>query len=168
MSLTPESDIFIVLGIGVAVIVNTSTVSFIIFIFSLSLTPNLCSSSIIRRPKSLNFTSELSNLCVPIIMSTSPLDNFSIITFCSLEVLNLLMSSITIGKFFILSLNSFACCFASTVVGTIYATCFMSFTALNAARIATSVLPNPTSPQSNLSIGFSSSISFFISAVHLN
>ena len=35
--------------------------------------------------------------------------------------------------------------------------------ALNIALTATSVLPNPTSPQTNLSIGFSLSISDFIS-----
>ena len=39
------------------------------------------------------------------------------------------------------------CCCASTVVGTSTATCLPSITALNAARMATSVLPKPTSPQ---------------------
>ena len=39
--------------------------------------------------------------------------------------------------------------------------------ALKAALIATSVLPNPTSPQINRSIGFSDSISVFTSAVAL-
>jgi hypothetical protein len=45
------------------------------------------------------------------------------------------------------------CCWASTVVGTSTATCRPPITALNAARIATSVLPKPTSPQIRRSIG---------------
>ncbi len=45
------------------------------------------------------------------------------------------------------------CCSASTVVGTSTATCRPASIALNAARIATSVLPYPTSPQINRSIG---------------
>ena len=157
-----------VLGIGVAVIVKTSTLVFNCFIFSLSLTPNLCSSSIIRNPRFLNSTSLLSNLCVPIIISISPSFNFLIISSCSFFVLNLFSNSILIGKSFILSLNASYCWFASIVVGTKYATCFWSIQALKAPRIATSVLPYPTSPQSNLSIGFGFSISVFSSCIALN
>ena len=40
--------------------------------------------------------------------------------------------------------------------------------ALNAALIATSVLPYPTSPHKSLSIGCGFSISFFTSCIHLN
>ena len=54
---------------------------------------------------------------------------------------------------------------ARTVVGTRTATCFPDRTALNAARIATSVLPNPTSPLSRRSIGLLRSMSAFTSAV---
>ncbi len=50
---------------------------------------------------------------------------------------------------------------AKMVVGTKTATCFPSTTAFAAARMATSVFPKPTSPQTNLSIGFSASISLF-------
>ena len=39
--------------------------------------------------------------------------------------------------------------------------------ALKAPLIATSVFPYPTSPQRSLSIGFSDSISFFTSSMHL-
>ena len=53
------------------------------------------------------------------------------------------------------------------VVGTKTATCLLSATALNAARIATSVFPKPTSPQINLSIGISFSMSAFMLAVAL-
>ena len=47
----PTIDCWSVLGIGVAVKVSTSTPSLIDRICSLCLTPNLCSSSIIKRPK---------------------------------------------------------------------------------------------------------------------
>ena len=142
--------------------------SFNFLIFSLSFTPNRCSSSIIKSPKSLNSTSLLSNLCVPITTSTSPSFNFLMTSSCSFLVLNLFSNSTLIANSSILVLNSSYCWFASIVVGTKYATCFWSITALNAARIATSVFPYPTSPHSNLSIGLLDSISFFTSAIHLN
>ena len=46
------------------------------------------------------------------------------------------------------------CCLAKTVVGTATATCFPDSTTAAAARNATSVLPNPTSPQMTLSMGW--------------
>ena len=141
ISLTPTIDICNVLGIGVAVIVNTSILFLYSFIFSLSLTPNLCSSSIINRPKSLNSISLLNILCVPITISISPNFSFLMISCCSFLVLNLFKTSILTGKSCILSLKLLYCWSARTVVGTKYATCFWSMTALNAALIATSVLP---------------------------
>ena len=157
-----------VLGIGVAVIVKTSIFVLNFFIFSLSLTPKRCSSSIIKRPKSLKLTSSLSSLCVPTTTSTSPNLSFFIISSCSFLVLNLFNNSTFIANSCILVLNSSYCWFASIVVGTKYATCFWSITALNAALIATSVLPYPTSPHKSLSIGCGFSISFFTSCIHLN
>ena len=50
-------------------------------------------------------------------------------------------------------------------MGTSTATCLPSITALNAARIATSVLPNPTSPQIRRSIGLGSSMSCLTSSI---
>ena len=47
------------------------------------------------------------------------------------------------------------CCWANRVVGTRIATCFPSIAATKAARIATSVLPKPTSPQISRSVGCS-------------
>ena len=44
-------------------------------------------------------------------------------------------------------------------MGTSNATCLPPMTALNAARMATSVLPKPTSPQIRRSIGLGSSMS---------
>ena len=57
-----------VLGIGVAVRDKTSISSFIPFIISLCLTPNLCSSSMISKPKSLYLILLLKSACVPIII----------------------------------------------------------------------------------------------------
>ena len=45
-----------VLGIGVAVRVSVSIFDFKVFSLSFTETPNLCSSSIIKSPKSLNLT----------------------------------------------------------------------------------------------------------------
>ena len=146
---------------------KTSTVSFNILIFSLSFTPNLCSSSIIKRPRSLKNTSLDNILCVPIIISIFPSTKSFKISVCSFLLLNLLKNSTLTPKDFILDSNVLYCWSASTVVGTKYATCFESITALNAALNASSVLPYPTSPQSNLSIGLSDSISSFISSKYV-
>ena len=51
------------------------------------------------------------------------------------------------------------------VVATSTATCLPSITALHAARTATSVLPNPTSPQSRRSIGNGRSMSRLTSSI---
>ena len=72
ISLMPVKDISKVRGIGVAVIVKKSTFVFKAFRCSLCSTPNLCSSSITTKPKSLNLTSEVNKRCVPITTSTVP------------------------------------------------------------------------------------------------
>ena len=110
----------------------------------------------------------LSILCVPITISTPPSFNFFTTSSWYFLLLNLFSISTFIGNSAILSLNSSYCCCANTVVGTKYATCLWSITALKAALIATSVFPYPTSPQSNLSIGLWFSMSFFTSSIHLN
>src|SRR5690606_3352720 len=51
------------------------------------------------------------------------------------------------------------CCWARRVVGARIATCLPAWTALKVARIATSVLPNPTSPNTRRSITASLSMS---------
>ena len=71
-SLMPDSAMFRVRGIGVAVSVRVSTVVLSRFRFSFCFTPNFCSSSITSRPRSLKPTSLLSSLCVPISTSTRP------------------------------------------------------------------------------------------------
>ena len=52
------------------------------------------------------------------------------------------------------SLKLLWCCCASRVVGTRTATCLPACTAAKAARMATSVLPKPTSPQTMRSMGW--------------
>ena len=76
----PTRLISSVRGIGVAVIVRTSTFVCIFLIASLWLTPKRCSSSTTSRPRSLNFTFSESRRCVPITQSTSP-DPMPSITF---------------------------------------------------------------------------------------
>ena len=90
-SLAPSNENWSVLGIGVALRVRVSIFSFKSLILSLIFTPNFCSSSIINNPKSRNFMSSPTILCVPINISISPLDSFLIVSFCSLTVLNLLI-----------------------------------------------------------------------------
>ena len=72
MSRMPVSAISSVRGIGVAVMVSTSTCARIFFSRSLCATPNRCSSSTITSPRSLNVTSGLRMRCVPITTSTAP------------------------------------------------------------------------------------------------
>src|SRR3970282_2431742 len=72
-----------VLGIGVAVKVNVSTLAAIVFNLSLTLTPNFCSSSTINNPKSLKTTFLLTNWCVPITISSFPsAKSFKVSAFC--------------------------------------------------------------------------------------
>ena len=86
-------------GMGVAVRVSTSTVARNFFRRSLCWTPNRCSSSMIKRPRSLNSTSFETNRCVPMTISILPLFNFSRICFCSALVRNRESISTFTGKF---------------------------------------------------------------------
>ena len=128
-------------GIGVALIARQSMFVFNVFSFSLSFTPNRCSSSIIISPRFLKMTSFCRIRCVPIIMSISPLAIFEIIFFCSVGETNLESCAIVTGKFLKRSWLFSKCCSARIVVGARNATCFPPITALNAARIAISVFP---------------------------
>ncbi len=73
VSRIPVSDISSVRGIGVADIARTSTLVRIFFSSSLCSTPNRCSSSMITRPRSLNWTSLDRSRCVPMTTSMAPL-----------------------------------------------------------------------------------------------
>jgi len=72
ISRMPVTAISSVLGIGVALIDSTSTLTRICLRASLCSTPKRCSSSMITRPRSLNFTESLIRRWVPITTSTRP------------------------------------------------------------------------------------------------
>ena len=88
MSRTPNSDMCSVRGIGVAVIVSTSTVERSALSRSFTSTPNRCSSSITSRPRFANRTSGDARRCVPMRISTWPSAARSTISRCSLAVQN--------------------------------------------------------------------------------
>ena len=94
-----------------------------------------------------------------------PFSNPSIILLKSFVEVNLFKSSIFTGKCLNLLIAFSYCCLDKIVVGQRYATCLLFITVLNIALIATSVLPKPTSPQSNLSIGLELDKSFNISLI---
>ena len=71
-SLAPMSENCSVRGMGVAVSVRVSTLVRICLSFSLTETPNFCSSSMMSSPRSLNFTLLPTSLCVPMMMSVLP------------------------------------------------------------------------------------------------
>ncbi|MNY43364.1 hypothetical protein D3C86_1783160 [compost metagenome] len=78
-------------GIGVAVSVSVSTFTRKARSFSLDVTPNFCSSSMIMIPRSLNFTSLLSSRCVPITISTLPSASLARVSLICLLVLKRLI-----------------------------------------------------------------------------
>ena len=82
---------------GVAVSVSTSTFSFNFLIFSLWVTPNRCSSSIINSPRSLNCTSADNTRWVPMTISTWPFSKSVTVFLISPGVLKRLISSTRIG-----------------------------------------------------------------------
>ena len=165
ISRMPVSAISSVRGIGVAVIVSTSTLARNCFSRSLWATPNRCSSSTTSRPRSLNAMSLPSSRCVPITTSTLPSLAACTVSACWAGLTNRLSILTVTGKGANRSLKVMKCCSASRVVGTSTATCLPSITALKAARTAISVLPKPTSPQISRSMGLASSMSAFTSSI---
>ena len=133
--------------------VSMSTLARSFFICSLSRTPKRCSSSMMTKPNCLNCTSSCSSLCVPITMSMLPEASASRALLVSLPVLKRDSDSILNGQSAKRSRKLFKCCCTNSVVGAIIATCLPAFAATNAARMATSVLPKPTSPHTTRSIG---------------
>ena len=89
---------FSVRGIGVALIVSTSTFFFICLIFSLCATPKRCSSSTTSRPRSRNSTSLDSSRCVPTMMSTLPAARSVSVSVCSAFERKRLTMSMRTGK----------------------------------------------------------------------
>ena len=109
-------------GIGVAVIVSTSTVARSALSRSFTSTPNRCSSSMINSPRLWNFTSGDARRCVPMRMSSGPSAARSKMFFCSFGVQNRERAAISNGNSAIRAENVRRCCSASTVVGTSTAT----------------------------------------------
>ncbi|MNS89231.1 hypothetical protein D3C72_1232370 [compost metagenome] len=149
----PSSAMPRVRGIGVAVRVSTSTSARSAFSASFWRTPNRCSSSMMTRPRRVNFTSSDSSLCVPMTMSMVPSAMPLNACVISLPLRKRDNSAMRTGQSAKRSAKVCACCSASRVVGARMATCLPPMTAMNAARSATSVLPKPTSPQTRRSIG---------------
>ena len=165
MSLAPISAMYRVRGMGVADSVSTSMPLKRSLNFSLCLTPKRCSSSITTRPRFLMDTSSEMRRCVPMTMSTAPDLSPSSVERTSAALLKRLSISIRTGYSLMRSLNVRKCCSASTVVGTSTATWRPPVTHLKAARMATSVLPKPTSPQIRRSMGRVASMSAFVWAM---
>ncbi len=141
MSRRPTSDMCSVRGMGVAESARASTFLRISLRRSLWATPKRCSSSTTRRPRSANFTSFESKRCVPMTTSTLPASRSARIFFCSEALRKRLSISMRAGKAANLFLKVSKCWKVRTVVGARTATCLLSITVLNAARMATSVLP---------------------------
>ncbi len=154
-----------VLGIGVADRYKISTSGYFFFSVSLCLTPNLCSSSMIRSPRFLKFKSLDKIRCVPTTISILPSLIFLKISLVFSRDSSLVNLSISIPSRANLFLKVSECWSASTVVGERITTCFPFNTARRAARSAISVFPNPTSPTTNLSIGSALAISRKISSM---
>ena len=149
----PAIERFRVRGIGVAVSVRTSTSDRYFLRRSFCATPKRCSSSMISSPSFGSLRSLDKSLCVPTTISTWPLFAWSMTALVSFAVLNRLSTSTVTGQSAKRSRNDSKCCCASSVVGTNTHTCLPLLIEANAARMATSVLPKPTSPQTNRSIG---------------
>ena len=123
MSRSPSSDMCSVRGMGVAVIVSTSTICRRAFSRSLTSTPNRCSSSMITSPRFWNRTSGWTSRCVPITMSIEPAASRS----DDLRLLPCVWRIATArrcskGNSAMRPVKVRRCCSASTVVGTSIAT----------------------------------------------
>ena len=150
---------------GLAVRVRTSTPSAMALIDSLWLTPKRCSSSTTSSPSFLKVTSSPSSRWVPTTTSTEPSARPFSTAFAWAGVRNRLSISTLRGNGAYRSAKVWACWLARSVVGTRTAAWYPSWTALNTARMATSVLPNPTSPQTSRSMGWGRSMSALTSSM---
>ena len=94
----PMSENCNVRGMGVAVSVSVSTLTLSCVSFSLAATPNFCSSSMTRSPRSWKRTFLPSILCVPIRMSIRPASRSARICLVSLADFVRFRYSIFTGK----------------------------------------------------------------------
>ncbi|MNL31805.1 hypothetical protein D3C87_1536150 [compost metagenome] len=97
MSRAPDRARYRVRGMGVALMVSTSTVALRCLRRSLWATPKRCSSSTTSRPRSLKATSLLSMRWVPTTTSTVPVSRPRVVSFCSLADLKRLKRLTLIG-----------------------------------------------------------------------
>ena len=111
-----------VLGIGVAVITNSSGLFPFATIFPLCLTPNLCCSSVTTNPKFLKTTSSTNKACVPIKTSIVPFSKFSSISLLFFVLVPPNNNSHFIPNGSSTFVNSCICCSAKIAVGAIIAT----------------------------------------------
>ena len=149
----PESAICNVRGIGVAVSVRTCISARKDLSRSLCCTPKRCSSSTIIMPRSENSIALASKACVPTTISHCPLASSSLVSFDSLAETKRESCRTLTGQPLKRSENVLKCCRERIVVGATIATCLPLIATAKAARKATSVFPNPTSPQMRRSIG---------------
>ena len=161
----PVNAISRVRGMGLAVRVRTSMPSARALIDSLWLTPNRCSSSTTNRPSFLKAMSPPRRRWVPTTTSTEPSASPAITSRAWALVKNRLSIATFNGNGAYRSAKVWACWLASRVVGTSTAAWYPSWTALNTARMATSVLPKPTSPHTSRSMGWGRSMSAFTSSM---
>ncbi|MNS96837.1 hypothetical protein D3C72_1311530 [compost metagenome] len=94
----PDTAMFSVRGIGVAVRVRMSTSLRSALSCSFWRTPKRCSSSMITRPRFLIFTSSCSSLCVPMTMSILPSARSATAALTSLVDLKRLITSTVTGQ----------------------------------------------------------------------
>mmetsp|Transcript_4210 Transcript_4210/g.12245 ORF Transcript_4210/g.12245 Transcript_4210/m.12245 type:complete len:355 (+) Transcript_4210:1473-2537(+) len=152
MSRMPARPICSVRGMGVADNVSTSKPSVMPLRRSLCATPKRCSSSMTSSLRLLNSFLPERMACVPMTTSTVPLRMPSRIAAASLGRMRL-VSSCTLTPSGMRARMVLRCCDASTVVGASTALWRPQRAARYRARIATSVLPKPTSPQTRRSMG---------------
>ncbi len=165
ISRSPVRLMWRVRGMGVALMASTSTLARIFFSRSLWLTPKRCSSSMTTRPRSLNFTRAPSSWWVPMTISTFPASTSWRMALASAASTNRLSISMRMGKAEKRSLKVRKCWKHKMVVGHSTATCLPSRATLAAARMATSVLPKPTSPHRRRSMGTGRSRSALMASV---
>mmetsp|Transcript_61737 Transcript_61737/g.102686 ORF Transcript_61737/g.102686 Transcript_61737/m.102686 type:complete len:205 (-) Transcript_61737:198-812(-) len=153
ISRIPAMHMYIVRGIGVADKASTSIASDAFLIFSFCRTPKRCSSSTTSSPSRPHCSLSLSTAWVPTSTSIDPaLISAMSSAFC-IAVRLVSPDNISTLRSGMRSRNTRRCCAASTVVGARTATCRPLHTARCTARMAASVFPNPTSPQTRRSIG---------------
>ena len=164
MSRMPASAISSVRGIGVAVIVRTSTCARSFFRRSLCATPNRCSSSTTTSPRSLNPMSADSRRWVPITTSIAPRRRSSTTRSCSgFETKREHRDLDREGRVALAERDQ-------VLLGEQrrrheHRHLLALHHDLERARTAISVLPNPTSPQINRSIGRGRSRSALTSSI---